>query len=60
MKRKAQLSSSASHSEKVIKRVSDKEIALLNKKIEPMIKQNRLERIASERAIAGSVYGRNN
>lgn len=46
-----------SRSSKVVKRVKRCDVVELNRSMEPIIRQNERERIASEQAVAGSIFG---
>ena len=57
MKRKVIKAISATRSATVVKRVSRCDIVELNRTMEPIIRQNERERIASEESVAGSISG---
>lgn len=57
MKRKAIKATSAARSTEVVKRIPRCDVVELNRTMEPIIRQNERERIASEQAVAGAVFG---
>lgn len=57
MKRKAIKATSAARSKEVVKRIPRCDVVELNRTMEPIIRQNERERIASEQAVAGAVFG---
>lgn len=57
MKKKAIKATSATRSTKVVKRIQRCDVVELNRTMEPIIRQNERERIASEQAVAGSIFG---
>lgn len=57
MKRKAIQATSAARSMEVVKRIPRCDVVELNRTMEPIIRQNERERIASEQAVAGAVFG---
>lgn len=48
---------SANRSSEVVKTVSKSEFLVLNRRMEPILRENERERIASENAVAGSLFG---
>lgn len=57
MKAKAIKATSATRSTKVVKRIPRCDVVELNRTMEPVIRQNERERVASEQAVAGSIFG---
>ena len=57
MRKKAVRACSARRSSVVVKRVSKSDIAILNSRMEPIIRANEKERLAGENAVAGSMFG---
>ena len=57
MKKKAIKATSATRSTKVVKQIPRCDVVELNRTMEPIIRQNERERIASEQAVAGAVFG---
>ena len=44
-------------STKVVKRIPRCDVVELNRTMEPVIRQNERERVASEQAVAGAIFG---
>lgn len=57
MKKRAIKATSATRSATVVKRIPRCDVVELNRTMEPIIRQNERERIASEESVAGSVFG---
>lgn len=57
MKKKSIKATSATRSAEVVKRIPRCDVVELNRTMEPIIRQNERERIASEQAIAGAIFG---
>jgi hypothetical protein len=57
MKKRAIIATSATRSTKVVKQIPRCDVVELNRTMEPIIRQNERERIASEQAVAGSIFG---
>ena len=57
LKEKAKKASSVTRSTEVVKRIPRSDVVELNRTMEPVIRQNERERIASEEAVAGVVFG---
>ncbi|MCM1500268.1 MAG: hypothetical protein NC124_17535 [Clostridium sp.] len=57
MKRKSIKATSATRSVEVVKRIPRCDVVELNRTMEPIIRQNERERIASEQAMAGAIFG---
>lgn len=57
MKTRAKRATSSTRSNTVVKSVPRSAINSLNRSMEPMIRQNAKERMASERAVAGNIFG---
>ena len=57
MERKAIKATSATRSATVVKRIPRCDVVELNRTMEPIIRQNERERIASEESVAGSTFG---
>lgn len=58
MKKRAKRATLATRSDKVVKRIQRSDVVELNRTMEPIIRQNEHERVASEQSVAGSVFGR--
>ena len=57
MKQKAIKATSATRSANVVKRIPRCDVVELNRTMEPIIRQNERERIASEDSVAGATFG---
>ncbi len=57
MKKKAIKATSATRSTTVVKRIPRCDVVELNRTMEPIIRQNERERIASEESVAGAIFG---
>ena len=57
MQAKAIKATLASRSTKVVKTIRRCDVVELNRTMEPIIRQNERERLASEQAVAGSIFG---
>lgn len=57
MKTKAIRAVSVSCSPNVVKKIKRADVVELNRSMEPVIRQNERERIASEQEVAGSIFG---
>lgn len=57
MKLRAIRATSATRSTKIVKRIPRCDVIELNRSMEPVIRQNERERVASEQAVAGAIFG---
>lgn len=48
---------SANRSTEIFKKVPKSEFLILNRRVEPMLRENERERIASDNAVAGLMFG---
>lgn len=57
MKEKAIKASDATRCREIVHSVSRADVIALNRTMEPIIRQNERERIASEQAVVGTIFG---
>ena len=57
MKTKAIKATSGTRTTRVVKRIPRCDVVELNRTMEPVIRQNERERVASEQAVAGAIFG---
>lgn len=57
MKQRAIRATSAKRSNNIVKRIDRCDVVELNRTMEPIIRQNERERIASEQTVAGATFG---